>query len=95
MTDQMLSADEQLRKAAVARLAKKREFGGHLLAYVAFNGFLVTIWAMTGANFFWPIFPIVLWGIGLVFHAWDVYGREPSEDRIQAEMERIQRRRTG
>src|SRR5664279_6419847 len=33
------------------------------------NGFLVVIWAMTGAGFFWPVFPIVGWGIGVAAKA--------------------------
>lgn len=37
------------------------------------NSFLVAIWAFTGANFFWPAFSLMGWGIGLVFHARDTY----------------------
>jgi 2TM domain len=78
-----------LRDQAITRLKKKSELRAHLLAYVLVNAFLLTIWAMTGAGFFWPVFLIAGWGIGLVFHAWDVY-REPfSEDQIRHEMERI------
>jgi hypothetical protein len=52
----------------------------------------VIIWAATGADFFWPVFPIAGWGI--VFHAWDAYGRNvPSEERIQQEMDRLSRKR--
>ena len=47
-------------------------------------------WLFTGAGFFWPIFPILGWGIGLVFHAWDVYWRKPiSEEQIRHEMEHM------
>lgn len=42
------------------------------------------------AGFFWPIFPVVLWGIGVIFHAQDVYShREISEEEIRREMERM------
>jgi hypothetical protein len=45
---------------------------------------------ITGANFFWPIFPILGWGIGLAFHARDVYwGDTFSEQRIRREMQRM------
>jgi hypothetical protein len=75
---------------AVAQLKKRRDFHGHLLVYVLVNGFLVVIWAVVGAHaFFWPIFPIVGWGIGVVMNAWDVYWRHPiTEQDIQREMER-------
>ena len=85
--------DQQgLRDQAEESLKKKSEFWTHLLAYVLVNGSIVAIWAMTGAGFFWPVFPIVGWGIGLAFHAWDVFvERPPSEERIRREMDRLAR----
>jgi hypothetical protein len=54
------------------------------------NSALVVIWALTSAGFFWPVFPILGWGIGVIFHAQDVYGnQEISEDEIRREMERM------
>jgi hypothetical protein len=91
----MQNPDEQatLRSQAVESLKKKADFRVHLLAYVMVNTFLVIIWAVTSPDFFWPIFPIAGWGIGLVFHAWDAYGRGvPTEDQIQQEMNRLSRR---
>jgi hypothetical protein len=38
----------------------------HLRAYIAVNVMLVAIWALTGAGYFWPIWPILGWGVGLV-----------------------------
>jgi hypothetical protein len=38
----------------------------HLRAYIAVNAMLVAIWALTGAGYFWPIWPILGWGVGLV-----------------------------
>jgi hypothetical protein len=82
--------DQQLRDRAVERLRKKSEFRAHALSYVLVNGFLVIIWAVTGASFFWPVFLIAGWGIGLAFHAWDVYRRqEYSEEQIQREIHRL------
>jgi len=85
--------DEALREQAIRRLKKKRDFQGHLLVYVLVNAFIVAIWAVTGSGFFWPIFPIIGWGIGVVLNAWDVYrADEPDEDRIRREMEMLRRR---
>jgi hypothetical protein len=91
MTDQQLAVGKQeLRDRAIARLRKRRDFVAHLLAYLLVNAFLIGIWAFTGAGFFWPVFPLFGWGIGLAFNAWDVYWRKPlSEDRIRQEMERM------
>ena len=78
--------DLGLREQATMRLRKKTDFRAHLLAYVLFNGALVIIWALTGASFFWPAIPMLIWGIGLVFHAWDIYQQPFSDQQIQREM---------
>ena len=82
------------RDRAVQRLKKRRDFHAHLLAYVLVNGFVVLIWVLTGpTGFFWPVFLIAAWGIGLVMNAWDVYWRrEITEQDVQHEMERAGRR---
>jgi hypothetical protein len=58
-------------------------------AYVIVNSMLVVIWALSSGGYFWPIWPIVGWGIGLAFNAWAVYFQRPiTEDDIRREMER-------
>jgi hypothetical protein len=84
--------DEQvLRDKAVRQLKKKHDFYGHLLVYTLVNGFLVVIWAITNLHvFFWPVFPIVGWGIAVILNARDVYGRRDiDEDQIRREMDRL------
>jgi hypothetical protein len=84
------STEGELREQAIARLKKKRDFRSHVFIYVAVNAMLVVIWAVTGAGFFWPIFPILGWGVGVAANAWDVYGRKPiGEDEIRREAERL------
>jgi hypothetical protein len=39
----------------------------HLAAYVAVNLLLIGIWAATGGGYFWPIWPLLGWGVGVVF----------------------------
>ncbi len=48
-------------------------------------------WAVTGAGFFWPVFPIFGWGIGLVAHWWTVYGIDDvrREAEVQKEIRRL------
>jgi 2TM domain len=82
-------SEPALREQATIRLRKKRDFRAHLLAYLLCNGSLLIIWALTGAGFFWPVFPMLAWGIGLVFHAWDIYRQPFSEQQIQREMKRM------
>jgi hypothetical protein len=81
---------DDLRKVAIEQLRKKRGLHAHVLAYVSVNLLLVAIWYFTGANFFWPVFPIFGWGIGVLFNIWDVYMPERmTEERIQREMQRL------
>jgi hypothetical protein len=83
-------SEQDLRERAVERLKKKRDFHTHVFIYVAVNAFLVVIWAVTGSGYFWPIFPMLGWGIGVLANAWDVYGRRPiSEDEIRREADRL------
>jgi 2TM domain-containing protein len=84
--------DPEMRQLAIKRLKEKRDFKSHLLAYLLVNAVLVVIWAMTTPSFtfFWPAFPMLGWGIGLVFHAWNVYGTQYSEEQVRREIEHLQ-----
>jgi 2TM domain-containing protein len=81
MTVNEVAGESRLREQAIAQLKKRRDFGVHLL-----------IWAMTDQHgFFWPIFPIVGWGIGVVLNAWDVFRRSGfSEEQISREIKHLQ-----
>ncbi len=88
------SYDDELRDRALKRLKAKAEFRQNLTSYVVVNGFLVAIWAMTGRGYFWPIWPILGWGVGIVFHAlslrWDEGG--PTVAQVEAQAERLRAR---
>jgi protein-S-isoprenylcysteine O-methyltransferase Ste14 len=81
--------DGDKRRAAIKRLKAKRGFTAHAAVYVMVNILLVVVWAFSGGRYFWPVWVIAGWGIGLVMHAWAVYFQQPiSEDDIRREMER-------
>jgi hypothetical protein len=87
-TDETL--DTERRNQALLRLKKKREFVMHLLVYVTVNAMLIGIWAVTGAGFFWPVFPLMGWAIGVFFHALDVFWSDKfTEEQIRHEMQRL------
>lgn len=92
-TTQPPQAEDEVRQAAVTRLRKKREFIGHLISYVSVNLLINVVWWMTGPeSFYWPAISLLLWGIGVVMHAWDVYSPAmPSEAQIEKEIKRIRR----
>ncbi len=73
-------AVDPLEARARRRLTQKRDFAGHVLVYVMVNGFIVIIWALTSSGFFWPIFPIVGWGLGLAMNAWDSWSTDDFGD---------------
>lgn len=82
--------EQELREHALASLKRKAEFRTHLITYILVNTMLIAIWAVTSRGFFWPIFPMLGWGVGLGVHAFEAYGRSaPTEDRIQREMDRL------
>ncbi|HEX7716062.1 MAG TPA: 2TM domain-containing protein [Marmoricola sp.] len=85
--------DESLRGRAITVLKKRRDFRTHLLVYLLFNAGFVAVWALVNPDaFFWPVFPLVFWGIGVVMNGWDAYfGSEFSENDIQRQMHRLQR----
>lgn len=79
---------------AVRRLKKRRDFQGHVVAYVVINAAIWAIWATTGAGYPWPAWVSGAWGIGLVLNAWDAYFRSPiTEADVEREMERAHRHR--
>lgn len=86
-----IETQDEVRDRAIKRLKKRRDFYGHVLVYVLVNAFLVVIWAVTNVHgFFWPVFPIVGWGIAVVLNAWDAFRNgEFDEERIRREMERV------
>jgi len=84
-----MDENEDRREAAVKRVKAKRDFKNHLAVYLIVNIMLVGIWAFSGAGYFWPIWVLLGWGIGLALNGWTVYFQRPiTEDDIQREMER-------
>ena len=82
-------ASGEAREIARKRLLAKREFTANIVAYVVVNAFLILVWFVTGAGYFWPGWVLAAWGIGLALHGWEVYFRRPiTEADIQDEMRR-------
>jgi hypothetical protein len=86
---------ESLRESALRSLKKRRDFRTHLMTYLMVNAALVTVWAFTmPGGFFWPVFPLVFWGIGVALNAWDAYVvGDITEEQIEREIRRQRSRR--
>ncbi len=61
------------RREAV-RARDRHEFFGHLRSYVLVNLLLVALWAATGADYFWPLWPLLGWGVGIASHGRQALG---------------------
>ena len=48
-------------------------FYTHLIIYIAVVGFLFALNIIRSSNHFWAIWPAIGWGIGVIFHALNVY----------------------
>ena len=80
------------RHAAQRRVLARREFTVDIVSYVVVNLLLIGIWALTGAGYFWPIWVIGGWGVGVALHVWNVFLRAPVTDAdIDAELQRRRR----
>jgi len=85
--------DPELWRQAKARAT----FKSHLFTYLAVNGLLWLIWAVTtrGHDYGlpWPIWSTVFWGIGVVMQGIRVYAGWNKEGMAEREYERLARKR--
>ena len=52
-----------------------------LAPFLAVNLLLIAIWAATGAGYFWPIWPLLGWGLGLMGPCWRASPRRRPQAR--------------
>jgi hypothetical protein len=68
--------ESQQKDELLWQMAKKRaSFKWSLASYVFVNAFLMGVWYFsTGIrSYFWPIWPMLGWGIGIAFQYFDAY----------------------
>jgi class 3 adenylate cyclase len=56
----------------------------HLTVYLVVNVVLIGIWAASGGGYFWPIWPILGWGIGVGCHAAPLLARRRTRPSLPA-----------
>ena len=91
-TDELSLKDREL-----WRIAKKRVgFRKHLSTYIVINAMFWFIWYFSdendhGHDFPWPVWPMLGWGIGLVFSYLDAYVFN-KHDSIEKEYQKLKNR---
>jgi hypothetical protein len=91
---------DTLREEAIARLKRKRRFVESAGLYVAVNGVLWVIWALsdrsTDGGVPWPVWVSAIWGFFLALDAWRAYGPWPrglrrpiTDEDIEREVQRF------
>ena len=98
MNDINQPPEDALREAAKESLAKKRSSRQFLGITILVNVGLTVIWFLTTpGGYFWPIWPTLGMGLGVVLSLADAYGvslsRPITDSDIDAEVEKLKRRR--
>ncbi len=91
----MYSKDEI--RQAKKKVKKKKEFYQHLMTYVTVNFALLALNLLTSPTALWFYFPMLGWGIGLMFHYVDVFGipgfgmldKNWEEQELEAELRKM------
>lgn len=86
----MTTLTDEQRRQAIGRIQAKRSFSWHVVVFVLVNIGFVAIWFFSGQGYYWPIWPMLGWGIGLIAHGLAVYGgmRPITEEQIQREIDK-------
>jgi uncharacterized membrane protein len=88
--------DEQARyEDAKKRVTEIRDFYQHFSVYLVVNAALVALNLLTSPGYFWFVWPLFGWGIGVAFHALSVFGgfwgRSWEDRKIKEIMDRDRR----
>lgn len=86
--------DEELMARARKIVQKKHDLFINVIIYIAVNLFLIFIWFMTGEEFFWPIFSMLGWGVGIASMAIDVVrfiNNKGYSDKVEREYQKLKR----
>ncbi len=71
------NSEERKYHQAKKKVEKMKEFYANLTSYIGVNSLLIFLNYYTGWGHKWFIYPLIGWGIGLVFHYFEAFGRFP------------------
>jgi hypothetical protein len=92
--------DQQKYREAKKRVRTKKEFYEHLTVFSVMSVFFFLLNALTAFGSWWFYWPILGWGIGVLFHYFEVFGfpgipdmsKDWEEKQIREEMKKLEGR---
>ena len=90
-----MASDEELRKKARKIAKEKSDFYIHFVIYIAVNLFLFAQWWATSGfgEFYWPIFVLFGWGIGIAAHGITAFrGEGYIEQQTEKEYQKLKKK---
>ncbi|RPH93688.1 MAG: hypothetical protein EHM72_16135 [Calditrichaeota bacterium] len=88
--------EEKLYEEAREIVEAKKGFYIHFIIYVIMSGVMYLVWRFTWTGYRWYIWPILGWGVGVLFHFLAVFFFSESSDwdkkAIEKEVERLKRK---
>ena len=91
--------EEERYQKAKKRVEEIKGFYGNLTAYIVVNIFFVVINLMTSPDHLWFYWPMLGWGIGVIFHGLRVFnympflGKDWEERKMKEYMDEDERRK--
>lgn len=82
---------QKLYDKARTRVKHRKKFYSHIVTWVIMSVFFILINLFT-TDYFWAIFPILAWGIGVAFHGLQVFSDEWEDEEVEREFERLRKR---
>lgn len=84
----MAKESEDIRAFAKKRVKAQREFKQLLWVWLVVSILVIAIWALTGAGYFWPMWPILGVGVAALFAGLDAYGRLSNRPITEADIDK-------
>ncbi len=74
---------------AALQMQRWRDFGSQVFAYVIGSMVFIAIWAARGRGFFWPKYPLLVWGLGLSVQHFNVVIRgQITDEEVRRKLNR-------
>jgi hypothetical protein len=68
-----LIQEVETKKRLMFNAQRRRDLKSHVVSFIGVNGFLIALNLFTSPGYFWAIFPLLAWGLGLFLHFMKVY----------------------